>query len=91
MLVLKTNLSNIRLSRYQRAMINKGRGNGEANTNASITRLQAVEVKERLARGEKPIPIAEAMQITVGVVYHIRSGNTWKDVLLPLPKALLDL
>lgn len=42
-----------------------------------LTPEKALELKQRLAKGEEPIPLAEEYQISVNQTYKIRAGKSW--------------
>jgi hypothetical protein len=54
---------------------------GEGHKKHKITEAQAIEIKKRLARGEKPMDIAKDFPfVTSTVVYDIRKGKSWKHL-----------
>jgi hypothetical protein len=59
-------------------MISKGR---RPRVNAKINEAQAATIKGRLAMGESPARIASEMEISRSIVYQIKYGKTWRDVI----------
>lgn len=62
-------------------MVAAGRSvRGAKNVNTKITEAQALEIKQRLAFGEKLIDIARAMNVPYRPVAHIKYGTAWKYI-----------
>jgi hypothetical protein len=53
---------------------------GAKNVNNVLSEAQAIEIKQRLARGEKMILISRAMAVSYRSIAHIKYGVTWKHV-----------
>jgi hypothetical protein len=65
---------------------------GERNGRATITEAEASLVKGLLLKGHRRVCVAERLRVTLDVIRHIKSGDTWCDVspdldakLPPLP------
>lgn len=62
-------------------MANKGRSaKGEKNGNVSITAKEASDIKKMLAEGLSGEKISEKTGISIHIVYHIKTGKTWKHL-----------
>lgn len=62
---------------------------GEGNSHAKITKEIAKQIKIRLASGDNPIDIANDLNVTNKIVFHIKYLTAWKD-LLPVLNDLLE-
>lgn len=59
----------------------KGRGNiGSANGQASLTERDVIEIRNRVARGERQKDLCAEFGITKGTMSHLVSGKTWAHV-----------
>lgn len=57
-----------------------GQGVGDNNGNRVISSVQAEQICKLLELGHTNYEIAEAMEITLGIVTTIRSGKCWKNI-----------
>ena len=53
---------------------------GDKNGNVKLSEPEAVEILSKLKAGMKPMRLAEVYGVTVGAIYHLRSGFTWPNL-----------
>lgn len=57
--------------------------NSRLNRSAKLTAGKVLDIKRRLATGERPYLIARDYSVTNHCIYDIRDGKTWRSVQLP--------
>jgi hypothetical protein len=53
---------------------------GDKNGNAKLSELDAISILSKLKSGIKPMKLAATYGVTVGSIYHLRSGFTWQNL-----------
>lgn len=57
--------------------------NSRLARSAKLTAGKVLDIKRRLAAGERPYLIARDYGVSNKCIYHIRDGETWRSVQLP--------
>lgn len=53
---------------------------GDDHHNSTISKQQAMKVKELIAKDIMPTSISKELGINVGIIYNIKAGRSWKHV-----------